>query len=73
MDEHEVLTAREVAEYLRLHYQTVIDLLERGEIKGIKAGRQWRVTRRAVVEYLEGGQSASPQLAAPAIVSALAV
>jgi excisionase family DNA binding protein len=37
-----ILTVEEVAEYLRLNKQTVTRMAARGEIPGIKFGREWR-------------------------------
>ena len=50
----DVLTAEEVAEWLRLSRRTVVRLLETGRLRGTKAGRQWRIERRAVEAFLRG-------------------
>ena len=47
------------AEVMQCHPETVKMLLRRGELKGNKVGgKNWRVTRDAVKEYLEGGTTA---------------
>lgn len=37
---------------LILHRQTVAKYLERGELKGRKAGKSWFITRKAIEEFL---------------------
>jgi len=49
----EVLTTRELAEYLRLSERSIYRLLERGEIPAVKVGGQWRFRKRAVDEWLD--------------------
>ena len=38
----EILTAEEVAEYLRIHPYTVRRLVRAGKLPGFKVGGQWR-------------------------------
>ncbi len=72
MTELEVLTLEEVAELLRVHTQTAKKLLETGELRGRKVGRQWRVTRAEVERYLAGEDRFSPTVTAPAMAAAIA-
>ena len=54
-----VMDTFEAAEVMHCHTETVKRLLRRGELKGNKVGgKNWRVTRDAVKEYLEGGTTA---------------
>lgn len=53
-----ILTVSEVAEYLRIDAQTVYRLLRTGQLRGIKAGREWRV-HAAVLERFARGESTS--------------
>ena len=46
-------TAAEVAELLRLHLQVVQRKLQAGEIPGYRIGRDWRVERRQLLEWLD--------------------
>ena len=39
------LTVDEAAAFLRVHPRTVLRLLARGELPGVKVGRQWRLWR----------------------------
>lgn len=41
----EILTAEEVAEYLRIHPYTVKRLAREGKFPGFKVGGQWRFRR----------------------------
>ena len=54
-----VFTPEECAEVLKLTKRQVMDLLRSGELKGVKAGRHWRIPEEAVDAYLgiEGGES----------------
>ena len=42
MSPKDVLTAEEVAKYLRIHPYTVRRLVRKGKIPGFKVGGQWR-------------------------------
>lgn len=47
-----VLTVTELSQVLRLGINGTYNLLRTGEIQSIRVGRQYRVSRRAVLEYL---------------------
>jgi len=55
-----VLTVPEVAQYLRIDEQTVYRLLRTGQLRGVKAGREWRV-HREVLERFARGEGSSRQ------------
>lgn len=48
----EILDAQEVADMLLLHVRTVMKLANSGQLRGFKAGGQWRFRREAVEEYI---------------------
>lgn len=48
----DVLTAEDVARYLRLRASTVADLARRGELPSVKFGRARRYLRADVLEYV---------------------
>jgi len=54
MNEQEVLTIREVASILRVSEETVGRELRRHRLKGIKVGKEWRITRKNLSDYLDG-------------------
>lgn len=47
-----VLTVPEAADYLRIHEQSLYRLLRAGQIRGVKAGREWRIHVEALDEWL---------------------
>jgi excisionase family DNA binding protein len=49
-----VMTADEVAEYLRIPRSSVYKLSQEGRIPCQKAGRRWRFRREAIDRWLEG-------------------
>ena len=50
-----LLTVKEVADALRVHYRTAYRLVTAGSIKAIKIGNQWRVPEAALLEFIEHG------------------
>lgn len=55
------LTVAEIAELLKVHEQTVRDWLNDGDLEGIAFGGRtgWRVTERALQEFLDRRREAS--------------
>ncbi len=60
-----IMTAQEVAEYLRLDVATVYKLAQAGMIPGTKIGRSWRFKRELIDACLqeEDGVTESPMRA----------
>lgn len=52
MNEPEIMTLEEVAEYLRVSERTVYDWIQKGEIPGGKIGTSWRFKRSDIVEWV---------------------
>jgi excisionase family DNA binding protein len=50
----DLLTLAEAAEALRVSQATVRRLIERGELRGVRVGRLWRVPKAALEAYLGG-------------------
>lgn len=48
------LTMKEAAALLRISEATMGKLLREGTIRGNKAGRDWRISRKAIEEFLAG-------------------
>ena len=59
-DKPDIMTAREVAEYLRLGLMTVYNLANAGVIPGTKLGRCWRF-KREDIEKLFGRRLTRPR------------
>jgi excisionase family DNA binding protein len=55
--ERTTFTVEQVAEILQINPRTVARMIERGEIRGIRAGRLWRISAAALDAYLEGRHS----------------
>jgi len=49
----EYLTPREVMDLLYIGKNTLYGLLNSGELKGFRVGRQWRITKGALQEYAD--------------------
>lgn len=48
MPQNEILTAEEVAKYLRVHPYTVKRLAREGKLPGFKVGGQWRFNSKEI-------------------------
>jgi excisionase family DNA binding protein len=53
MRNKEVLNAEEAAEFLGFNPYTIREKARLGEIPGRKIGREWRFSRRRLLEWLE--------------------
>lgn len=51
--ENDILTVKEVAEYLRMNPRTVYKLAQAGKLPGVKIASQWRFKKGLVDEWLE--------------------
>jgi len=49
----DILTAQEVADYLRVSRATVWRWCNEGELKAFKAGRGWRIRRSELERFVE--------------------
>lgn len=59
---HEIMTAEEVADYLRVAERTVYDWAQKGEIPCGKLGATWRFRRSDIDEWVNGKLRRSPRL-----------
>lgn len=50
--ENEILTADEVATWLKLSKRSIVDLARRGELPARKVGKEWRFSRSALEQFL---------------------
>ena len=51
METTEIMTAQELAQYLRLAEATIYKLAQSGEIPAVKVGRAWRFRRELIDEW----------------------
>jgi len=63
--EEELLTLSETIEFLGISKQTLYRMMERGEVKGVRVGRQWRFRKADLATYLERGPVGMTMAAAP--------
>ena len=49
----QIVTAKEVAEYLRLNQNTIINLAVKGELPGFKIGKSWRFDMDEIIAAIE--------------------
>ncbi len=60
LDVPDEMITDDVAHYLNVHRKTVINLVERGELRGYRVGRNWRFRKSDVEAYLERQQAPKP-------------
>ena len=51
-DNYEIWTTDEVMEYLLIGRNTLYELLRTGKIKAFKIGSSWKISKKAVDEYI---------------------
>jgi len=56
----QVLTALELAMYLRIHPTTVYKLAKRGALPAFKVGGDWRFNRASIEKWLESRKNQFP-------------
>lgn len=52
MDTSEIMTIKEVARYLKMNERTVYRLIQAGQIPATKLGKQWRLNKEQINEWL---------------------
>jgi excisionase family DNA binding protein len=55
--EKDIMTVREVAEYLRLNEMTIYRLARKGEVPALKVGRTWRFKKELIDEWFRQAAS----------------
>lgn len=58
----EVMNAKEAAEYVDLHYITVLRRLAAGKFPGSRVGSAWRVSKEDLVQFIRNGYQWNPSL-----------
>jgi len=63
----EIMTAQELAQYLRLAEATIYKLAQAGEIPAVKVGRTWRFKKELIDEWFrqQAHQSSKPERSPP--------
>lgn len=52
LETSEIMTLREVAQFLKIHIMTAYKLVQKKELPGAKVGGQWRFIRQDVTAWL---------------------
>lgn len=52
MDDSEIMTIKEVSKYLKMNERTVYKLIQGGQIPATKLGKQWRLNKEQLNEWL---------------------
>ena len=53
----DIFTVTELSKFLKIGINTTYALLRRGKMKSLGVGRQYRIRREAVLEYLSGNNA----------------
>lgn len=48
----DVVTVKELADFLKLNIETIKRALQSGKLKGFKIGKEWRMYREDIEEWL---------------------
>ena len=51
----QIMTTKELAEYLKLHEITICKYASKGTIPGIRIGRVWRFDKESIDRWIAGG------------------
>lgn len=49
----EIITPKQLAEFLQVSEMTVKRALKSGELKGFKVGRDWRIEKESVMKWVK--------------------
>ena len=52
-NEYDILTPEETMDYLNIGRNTLYHLLNSGKLKGFRIGRNWKIPRKSLDEYVE--------------------
>ena len=59
LTQSELMTAEEVAKYMRLPQSTVYKLVQEGKLPGFKVGRHWRFRCETIAKWVQDQEQAS--------------
>ena len=52
-NEYDILTPEETMDYLNIGRNTLYNLLNSGKLKGFRIGRNWKIPRKSLDEYVD--------------------
>lgn len=50
----DILTTRELADFLKVSDQTITRAIKSGALKAFKLGKDWRIEKEAVIQWAKG-------------------
>jgi excisionase family DNA binding protein len=59
-----VLTSDQAASVLQINRRTLTNMLDRGALRGVKIGKEWRVSRAEMMRFVEGNGTKTPSITA---------
>ena len=59
-----VLTADQAAAVLQVNRRTLTNMLDRGTLRGVKIGKEWRVSKAEMMRFVEGNGTKTPPVTA---------
>ena len=62
-----VLTSKQAAAVLQLKPRTVANMLDRGDLRGVKIGKEWRISRAELMRFVLGEADSRTQGKAAAL------
>lgn len=60
-----VLTSEQAATILQLTRRTITNMLDRGDLRGVKIGKEWRISRAELVRFVEADVTPKNQTQQP--------
>ena len=57
-----VLTSEQAAAVLQLTRRTITNMLDRGDLRGVRVGKEWRISRAELVRFVEPDVTSRPPL-----------
>lgn len=60
-----VLTSDQAAAVLQLKRRTIANMLDRGDLRGVKIGKEWRVSRAELMRFVESGPAGARRVISP--------
>ena len=57
-----VLSSDQAAVVLQINRRTLTNMLDRGTLRGVKIGKEWRVSRAEMMRFVEGNGTKTPPI-----------
>lgn len=53
----EILTTKQLSEFLQVSDQTIKRAIKAGKLKAFKVGKDWRIEKEAVLQWIENNEN----------------